>query len=148
MPEDRPDPALLYLRQYGTRYNLDALRQQMAIAGHSEPAIEAAIAAWQAESAGREPAWRLGLQIFIGNLVLAGAWVALLLNTSGRTGAAIGVALPLALGIEAIGGLILLFFPRHRRLGRALLLGFGSFLGLVILPLGAFCLYEISQSGF
>lgn len=145
MPDDLNWKLLLYLRQHGHRYSLDALRRQLSAEGYAEPEIAAAIQVWEAEKPPAGPSvWKPALLIALGNLVLAVATALIVAADAGRTGtAAPGVILPLALGTELIGGLILVFVPEHRWLGRALLLGLGLFLGLVVLTVGSFCLFVL-----
>jgi hypothetical protein len=150
MLEKRAEILLPYLRQNGDRYSLDALRRQMATDGHGEEAIEEAIRAWQAETAGRQPIWKLALGVGLVNVLLTGGVALAAVNAFGHAlqdeiGTTLLVVLMVALAVEAVGGLILLFMPRHARLGRALLAGFGLYAGLGILSVGGFCLFWAVQ---
>lgn len=150
MPDDRARTLLLYLRRYGDRYSLDALRRQMAADGHSEAEIEAAIEDWQAEKSGSKPVWKLAVPVALLNLLLTAVVIWSILNeigsTPGTPGAVLAATLWSTLLVEFVGGLILMFFPRRRRLALGLLFGFLLYLGLGVLSAGGFCLFLMAQS--
>ncbi|HEX2643707.1 MAG TPA: hypothetical protein VHU81_12005 [Thermoanaerobaculia bacterium] len=151
MSDERAEKLLAYLRLHGDRYSVEALRQQMLSEGYSGEEIDAAIQRWT-EDRRPEPGGVLGLSFLVGLGDIALTALSVWAGTSQLGNAPqwwhpsrlVPIALPFLLLAQVGVGLGMLFFPRHRRMGRVLLFGFVWYIVLSILAGGAFCLYAMS----
>jgi hypothetical protein len=130
---------LAYLKENASRYSLDALRAQMAKAGHAPDEVEQAVAVFEGRLRPPEPpAWPLAIGVALLDLLLAWGLAALFQRLgTGRVSCAAAVLLPMIYLGEILAGVIALAAGRDRQ-ARALLLGVLIFCGLVLLILAAF----------
>lgn len=113
-----------YLRQHGSLYETEALRQQLLKAGQRPDLVEQAIS--RAEVSGpvpKERAWPLGLLVALGNLILMIILFSAVATSPSDPLATFAAALPVLMLVgELVAGVVLLNSPR-RRLAKALLWG-------------------------
>jgi hypothetical protein len=130
---------LAYLKENAPRYSVDALRAQMVKAGHSPAEAEEAIAVFQGRLRPPEgPAWPLAVGIALLDFQLA--WILATLFQSlgaGKISCGAAALLPLIYLGQIVAGVTALAAGRDRQ-GRALILGFMLFCGLVLVILAGF----------
>ena len=130
---------LAYLKENSARYSVDALRAQMVKAGHSPAEAEEAIAVFQGRLRPPEgPAWPLAVGIALFDFLLA--WILVTLfqrQGAGRISCGSAALLPLIYLGQVVAGVTALAAGRDRQ-GRALILGFMLFCGLVLVILAGF----------
>lgn len=149
MPEENLETMLAYLREHSGRYSLEALRGQLLAAGHSPEDADRAIAEFRAQGPPPEkPVWRLALLVAAVDLALLGVVVALVLSMPGSSDellTAVFLGLPALYLAQFVTGLVMLFVPAKRLLGRGLLFGVLLFVGVTILAVGGFCLVMLAS---
>ena len=130
---------LAYLKENSPRYSVDALRAQMVKAGHSPAEAEEAIAVFQGRLRPPEgPAWPLAVGIALLDFLLAWILVTLFQRLgTGRISCGGAALLPLLYLGQVVAGVTALAAGRDRQ-GRALILGFMLFCGLVLVILAGF----------
>lgn len=130
---------LAYLKENAPRYSVDALRSQMVKAGHSPAEAEEAIAVFQGRLRPPEgPAWPLAVGIALLDFLLAWILVTLFQRLgAGRVSCGAAALLPLIYLGQVVAGVTALAAGRDRQ-GRALILGFMLFCGLVLVILAGF----------
>jgi hypothetical protein len=139
---------LAYLKENESRYSLDALRVQMAKAGHAPDGVEQAIAVFQGRLRPPEaPAWPLAIGVALLDLLLAWGLIVLFQRLgTGRVSCVATVLLPMIYLGQILAGVIALAAGRDRQ-GRILLLGVLLFCGLIVLILAAFAGKWLSSHG-
>lgn len=130
---------LAYLKENSARYSVDALRAQMVKAGHSPAEAEEAIAVFQGRLRPPEgPAWPLAVGIALFDFLLSWLLVTLFQRLgAGRISCGGAALLPLIYLGQVVAGVTALAAGRDRQ-GRALILGFMLFCGLVLVILAGF----------
>ena len=130
---------LAYLKENAPRYPVDALRAQMVKAGHSPAEAEEAIAVFQGRLRPPEgPAWPLAVGIALLDFLLSWLLVTLFQRMgTGKVSCGGAALLPLIYLGQVVAGVTALAAGRDRQ-GRALILGFMLFCGLVLVILAGF----------
>ncbi len=130
---------LAYLKENAPRYSVDALRTQIVKAGHSPAEAEEAIAVFQGRLRPPEgPAWPLAVGIALFDFLLSWILVTLFQRLgTGRISCGAAALLPLIYLGQMVAGVTALAAGRDRQ-GRALILGFMLFCGLVLVILAGF----------
>jgi hypothetical protein len=130
---------LAYLKENAPRYPVDALRAQMVKAGHSPAEAEEAIAVFQGRLRPPEgPAWPLAVGIALLDFLLSWLLVTLFQRLgTGKVSCGAAALLPLIYLGQVVAGVTALAAGRDRQ-GRALILGFMLFCGLVLVILAGF----------
>jgi hypothetical protein len=130
---------LAYLKENAPRYSVDALRAQMVKAGHSPAEAEEAIAVFQGRLRPPEgPAWPLAVGIALLDFLLSWLLVTLFQRLgTGKVSCGAAALLPLIYLGQVVAGVAALAAGRDRQ-GRALILGFMLFCGLVLVILAGF----------
>jgi hypothetical protein len=146
MTDSNLDPIFAYLREHSGRYSLSALREQLLQTGYDPALVDRAIAIYQQENPPTFPesVWPKALLVAGGNVLLVILGILALIADYRRMDSLTNYVLLLAVGGETLGGIMLLFSPKGRLWGRALLFGFLLTLALAIL-LGGVCFLILSQ---
>lgn len=151
MPDERAEKLLAYLRLYGERYTVEALRRQMLSEGYSAEEIDAAVQQWSEEQRNEKGSvWGPAFLVALGDIALTALTTWAGMSEIGNNppwwnpSRFMAMALPFILIAQMGFGMGMLFFPSKRRWGRILLFGFVVYIGLSILAGGVFCLYAIS----
>ena len=147
MTDPSLDPIFAYLREHSGHYSLSALREQLLQTGYDRALVDRALAVYQHENPPQlpPPVWPKALQVVGINVLLVVLAILALSSDKGDTINLTGFVLLLAVGGEILGGIVLLFLPKSRFWGRALVFGFLLTLALAILLAGV-CFLILSQS--
>lgn len=130
---------LAYLKENAPRYSVEALRAQIVKAGHSPAEAEEAISVFQGRLRPPEgPAWPLAVGIALLDFLLSWILVTLFQRLgTGKVSCGGAALLPLIYLGQVVAGVTALAAGRDRQ-GRALILGFMLFCGLVLVILAGF----------